>query len=97
MERASCFTLGFTCDDVVGAWQHWRLGMECARAFQAAGLRASFGIVEAPGEGQHMLYWFVSGRAAKVLDEHDINWRRYLVRTDLAAPPDAHAALSEHP
>jgi hypothetical protein len=96
VEQPSCFTVGFTCDDVVGAWQHWRLGMECARVFEAEGLSPSFGIVEGPGEGDYMIYWFVSGAAARLLDLHDVNWRRFLVRTDLIAPIGAHPALSGH-
>jgi hypothetical protein len=96
-EATTCFTLGFTSDDVVGGWQHWRLGMECGRAFEAEGLPASFGILEAPGEGRHILYWFVSRRAAQLLDRHDVPWRRFLVRTDLKAPPAAHPALTGRP
>jgi hypothetical protein len=94
VERPAYYTLGFTGDDITGAWQHWRLAQEFHRAFEAHGLPPSFGVVEAAGEGEHPLYWFVSAQAAEILDRHDVEWRRFLVRTDLVAPRNARPALS---
>jgi hypothetical protein len=79
-------TLGFTYEDVVGAMQDWRLACECARAFAAEG-RAPFGILEAPGEGDHMTHWFISAEAAALLDRHGVDWRRFFVRAQDSAPP----------
>jgi hypothetical protein len=84
--------LGFSYDDIVVAMQDWRLAQECARAFRAEG-RAPFGILESPGEGEHLTHWFISDDAAALLDRHGIQWRRFLVRTQEAAPPAAHPVV----
>jgi hypothetical protein len=85
MQKPVGFVLGFTGDDVVGAWQHWRLRMECARAFAAEGLPEGFGIEERPGEGVHLICWSVSERAARVLDRHGVGWRRFLIEREAPA------------
>jgi hypothetical protein len=83
------FTIGFTVDDVVGLWQHDRLARELAAAF-AAELRRPFGVLETPGEGEHILFWFIRDDAAELFDRQGIKWRRFLVpRRDL--PAGAHS------
>jgi hypothetical protein len=72
---ASWLVVGFTCDDVVGAGQHWRLAEECVRAWRAAGSSPDFQILEATGDGDHILHWFVNDVAARVLDERVGGWR----------------------
>ena len=94
MGDSTWVTLGFTAEDITVAWQHWRLAIEFHGALEADGLPPSFGVLEAPGWGPHLLYWFVSREAARTLDRHDVAWRRFVVRTDLTPPDDAHAALS---
>lgn len=94
MTNSGWLTLGFTAEDVTIAWQHWRLAVEFHGALEAEGLPPSFGIFEAPGRGKHMIYWFVSLETARILDRHDVGWRRFFVRTDLSPPPESHPALS---
>jgi hypothetical protein len=87
------FILGFTDEDVSGCWQHWRLATEVGSAFEAEGLPVSFGVTEGPGEGRHLLHWYVSAEAARVLDRRGVGWRRFLVAECDEAPRDCHPAL----
>lgn len=94
MSEAPWFVLGFTAEDITVCWQHWRLAMDFHRAFEAEGLPPSFGVVEAVGEGDFILHWYVSVEAARVLDRHDVSWRRFIVSEAMQTPADAHPALS---
>jgi hypothetical protein len=77
-----CYTLGFTYDDVVGAWQDWRLAQECVRVFSDPRERAlAEEVWEVPGDGPYLLRWYVSRAAAEVLDAHEVPWRQFLVGT----------------
>jgi hypothetical protein len=87
------YRLGFTCDDVIGAWQHWRLARECAGAIEAEGRPPAEGIYEAAGTGTFMIYWYVSPEMAEVLDRQDVQWRRFLVDESDVLPLDTHPAL----
>ncbi len=87
------FLLGFTGDDVAGAWQHWRLARQCGPALEAEGQSLSFGILESPGQGAHLLYWYVSAAAARLLDAHDVGWRQFLVGSCPGPPAGARPAL----
>jgi hypothetical protein len=73
------FILGFTDEDVVTAGQDGRLAMECGSAFEAEGLPAGFGIRQTAGEGRFVVQWYVQEEAAKVLDRHQVGWRRFVV------------------
>ncbi len=88
---AHWFVLGFSVDDVVGAWQDWRLARQCVGALTAA-RRSLAGILEGAGAGEHLVYWYVSDDVAEVLDDGGVPWRRFLVG-DVAAPP---AGASRH-
>ena len=77
----SWYTLGFTYDDVVGAWQDWRLAQECVRAFSEENRRLARDVREVPGDGPYLVRWYVSGAAAAVLDAHQVPWRQFLVGT----------------
>jgi hypothetical protein len=87
------FILGFTDEDVTGAWQHWRLATECGSAFEDEGLSASFGILESPGQGRYLVQWYVCDDAASILDRRAVNWRRFLIGQQPQAPRGAHAAV----
>jgi hypothetical protein len=78
------YTLGFTYDDIVGAWQDWRLAQQCAHAF-AGQERLAGEVREEPGEGKFLVRWYVSRTAAEILDEHHVPWRQFLVGT--GTPP----------
>jgi hypothetical protein len=95
VDAPNWYTLGFTGDDIVGAWQHWRLADEFRRAFLLEGKPPGIGVLESPGQGEHLLYWYVRADVATMLDRHVDGWRRFVVRTDLQAPDDAHPALKE--
>jgi hypothetical protein len=82
------FVLGFDCDDVVGAWQDWRLARQCVAALAAAHLPPTSGILEGAGSGEHLTYWYVRDDVADVLDVRGVPWRRFLVG-EIEAPPAA--------
>jgi hypothetical protein len=83
------FVLGFTAEDVTTAQQDSRLAQACVGAWRAAGEPPEFTILEAPGDGDHLLLWFVSGASAPILDEHEPGWRRFVIGTLGAPPPGA--------
>jgi hypothetical protein len=96
--KARWFVLGFTCDDVVGAGQDWRLAEQCFRAWKAAGSPADFKILEAPaGAGVHVLNWFVNDVAMRVLDQEVLGWRDRVVGSLAAPPSNASDALRRRP
>jgi hypothetical protein len=80
------YVLGFDVDDVVGAWQDWRLARQCVAALAAAHRPPTDGILEAAGAGKHLTYWYVSDDVASVLDDGGVPWRRFLVGK-VAEPP----------
>jgi hypothetical protein len=83
------FILGFTDEDVTVGWQHWRLARECGGAFEAEGI-PSFGVLETAGEGRYLVQWYLCSEAADVLDRHGVDWRRFLIGEEAAAPPNAY-------
>jgi hypothetical protein len=89
------FVLGFTDEDLVGAWQDARLAEECVRAWRDAGRPADFRVLQAAGEGDHMTVWFVNAASAAVLDAHDVPWRRFVIGERDAPPPGASDALAD--
>jgi len=82
------FVLGFDCDDIVGAWQDWRLARQCVATLTAAHRSPANGILESAGRGPHLTYWYVRADVAEVLDGGGVPWRRFLVG-EIAAPPPA--------
>ncbi|HEX6839495.1 MAG TPA: hypothetical protein VF334_23120 [Polyangia bacterium] len=84
---AHWFVLGFSVDDVVGAWQDWRLARQCVGVLTAADRPLTAGILESAGAGEHLIYWYVDEEVAGVLDEGGVPWRRFLVG-DVDAPPE---------
>lgn len=87
------FMLGFTSDDVVVASQDSRLALECGRLWEASGRPAGFRILQAAGEGEHLIHWFVDEATAEVLDRENVGWRRFLLGERAAVPPDARDVL----
>lgn len=85
--------LGFTDEQVVGAWQHWRLARECVAAFAAAGTDPAPHVREGPGEGNHLIYWYLDDAAVRILDAHHVAWRRFAVGRVASAPQGAHCPL----
>jgi hypothetical protein len=81
------FVLGFTADEVVGAFQDARLAHSCHQACSTAGLTAGTHVLQGSGEGDHLVYWFISGEAARVLDAAGIQWRNRVIG-HRAAPPE---------
>jgi hypothetical protein len=82
------FVLGFDCDDIVGAWQDWRLARQCVTTLAAAHRSPTSGILEGVGCGKHLTYWYVRGDVAAVLDDGGVPWRRFLVG-EVETPPAA--------
>jgi len=89
------FVLGFTDEDLVGAWQDTRLAEECVKAWRIAGRPSDFRILQAAGEGDHLTVWFVSAASAQLLDAHGVPWRQFVVGEREAPPPGAIDALSD--
>ena len=83
------FVLGFGVDEIVGAWQDWRLARQCVEALSAAHRAPSAGVLEGVGAGEHLTYWYVRDDVADVLDAAAVPWRRFLVGEVAAPPPDA--------
>jgi hypothetical protein len=88
MSACRWFVLGFDCDDVVGAWQDWRLARQCVAALTAAHVPPTSGILEGAGRGEHLTYWYVRDDVAGILDDGGVPWRRFLVG-EIEAPPAA--------
>jgi hypothetical protein len=83
------YVLGFDYDDVVGAWQDWRLARQCVAALSAARRLPGGDILESAGDGPHLTFWYVRDEVAGVLDAGAVPWRRFLLRTVDAPPPGA--------
>jgi hypothetical protein len=80
------WVVGFTADAVVGGFQHTRLAEACAQAWAAAGRPPAVRIVETPGEGEHILHWYLNEAATALLDEHEVGWRSLLLGEGPAPP-----------
>lgn len=94
-DSARWFLLGFLPDEVICAEQNARLAAECVKARRAEGRPSGFRILQAPGEGDHLLYWFVSEESAWILDAHGVDWRRFLVAGGTIPPRSARDAIAE--
>ncbi len=84
---AAWHVLGFTHDDVVTAEQDARLAFACLRAWTEAGRPDGFAVRARGGDGAHLIFWYVSDGAARVLDGAEPEWRRFLVGA-CDAPPE---------
>jgi hypothetical protein len=87
------FMLGFTYDAVVGAWQDARLATECARVRDEAGRPMDFELLQVAGDEKYVVVWFVSERAAELLDTRGVKWRQFLIGMTHEVPKHAHAVL----
>lgn len=87
------FVLGFTGDDIVGAWQDARLATACAEAWMEAGCPDDFAVLQGAGEGQYMMHWYLSEKSARLLDDHRVEWRGFLIGERAGPPPDARVAF----
>jgi hypothetical protein len=86
---ARWFILGFTADDVVTMEQDVRLARECV----GVGAPETLGILHGPGDGEHMIYWYVDDAAAAFLDERNVHWRRFVIGERADDPVEAHPVL----
>ena len=91
--NSAWLVLGFTPDDVVGAEQDSRLAFECSRAWEAEGAPPEFAILRAPGDGDHMVRWFLNEAAVCLLDGHEIGWRQFLIAERSAPPATAQSVI----
>ncbi len=80
------FVLGFDYDDVVGAWQDWRLARQCVAALRAAERPPTSGILEGAGGGRYLTYWYVNDAITDALDRGGVPWRRHVIG-EIDAPP----------
>jgi hypothetical protein len=87
------YVLGFDCDDIVGAWQDWRLARQCVKTLTEAHRPPTVGILESAGEGEHLTFWYVREDVAEILDGGGVPWRRFLVGEVDAPPPIARRQL----
>ena len=85
--------LGFTAEDIAGAWQDSRLAEACARAWIRNGRPDGFEILQCAGDGAHILRWYVCERAARLLDAENVFWRPFLIDTCESVPAAATAVL----
>jgi hypothetical protein len=90
---ANWFVLGFTADEIVSGRQDGRLAQECLAAWQSAGWPTSFEIMQATGDGELIVKWFVNVEAALVLDAHGVHWRGRICGEQPAPPADATSLL----
>jgi hypothetical protein len=89
--------LGFTADDIILAYQHARMAEECMKAWRHAGSPGGCRIVEAAGNGEHLVYWFVNREAAAILDSEGVKWRQRIVDDRSELPPGNHDLLGGKP
>src|SRR5688572_26122473 len=98
-ERAAARTpsqlvlLGFTSDDIVTAEQDARLAQMCVTLCDASEPRSDLEVRQTLGEGDHIIWWYVSAPLASLLDSHDTVWRRFLISKRVCPPPNAKSAL----
>jgi hypothetical protein len=85
--------LGFTADDVAGAWQDSRLAEACARAWVRCGRPEGFRILQSASEGSHIIRWYVCERAARLLDAEGVRWRPFRIGECDSVPQCATAVL----
>ena len=81
------YRLGFSADDVVGAWQDWRLAMECVEAWQRLGRPPELVVLQTGGREPYLAEWYLDDASARLLDAGGVGWRRFLVAGGLNAPP----------
>ena len=81
--------LGFTVDDVVGAWQHARLAEAFVHAWERAGSPQHFEVLQTEGTNGYLSYWWVSPPAARLLDLSGVAWRKFAIGSAEAPPEDA--------
>jgi hypothetical protein len=81
--------LGFTVDDVVGAWQHARLAEAFVRAWEQLGRPGHFDVLQTEGANDYLSYWWVSPTAARLLDRSGVAWRRFAIGSAETPPDDA--------
>ncbi len=79
--------IGFTSDEIVCAYQDARMADECVTAWHSAGSSSACRIVEAVGEGEHLIHWFVNDEAAAMLDARGVQWHERIIaeRAELPA------------
>jgi hypothetical protein len=87
------YVLGFSADEVVGAFQDVRLAHTCHQACKTAGLTSGNHVMQGSGEGDHLVYWFVSGEAAHVLDAAGVQWRDRIIGERPIPPARAHCVF----
>jgi hypothetical protein len=92
----SWYVLGFDYDAVVGAWQDWRLARQCVVALQAAHRSPTIGIREGAGDGENLTHWYLDAEVAAVLDDAGVPWRRFVIGTIDAPPPEAARQLKAY-
>ncbi|MBI4509890.1 MAG: hypothetical protein HY698_09655 [Deltaproteobacteria bacterium] len=90
----SWHVLAFTLDDVVTASQDSRLAQECVRAWRAAGKDCTIEVLQGPGDGQYLFFWFVSQSFAGVLDDQGVDWRKFIVGGCDEPPAGARDAIA---
>jgi hypothetical protein len=85
----SWLVLGFTADDVVGAWQDSRLAEACNRASNGTPLD----VLQSAGEAPYLVHWYVGEEAARLLDQCGVDWRRFVIAERPTPPAGATPAL----
>jgi hypothetical protein len=83
------FVLGFSSDDIIGGSQDMRLAESCNAAWIAAGRTRRIQIWQAPGDGEHFIYWYVDAGVAQFLDQNGVDWRRFVVGEGRPLPASA--------
>jgi hypothetical protein len=79
--------IGFTSDEIVVAHQEARLAEQCVKAWRSAGSPSECRIVEAAGEGNYLLFWFVNEAAAAMLDAGGVPWQSRILDERQLLPP----------
>jgi len=91
MAQSKWYVIGFTPDDIIMAGQDSRLALSCHEASKKC--RARFDILQAAGDGEHLVYWFISDDTAQALDKESVSWRQFFVRECDAPPEGAFSVL----
>ena len=86
--------LGFTSDDIIGAWQDARLAEACAEAWRSVGEPPGFVAWGVPGEGEHLIHWYLASAVTDALDRRGVAWRQFRLGQRTSVPPGASKVFS---
>lgn len=87
------WVLGFGYDAVVDAWQDARLAGAIERLWLAAGRPEAARVWWTASADEYAFRWYLNDATAKLLDDAQVEWRKFLIGQTGQIPPEAHVFL----